>query len=159
DITDESLFNFHMVFMQGRNDFRLNLKEVDQLRTFVQRGGLIFADALCASPQFAEAFRREMRRVLPGQALQQIPINDLIFTPGFGGQDIRRVTRREAIRHRQGEPLEIKLRENVEPVLEGIKLEDHYAVIFSPYDISCALERHASPQCRGYTPEDAARIA
>jgi hypothetical protein len=32
------------------------------------------------------------------------------------------------------------------------------AVIFSPYDISCALEQHEALQCRGYTREDAARI-
>jgi len=31
-------------------------------------------------------------------------------------------------------------------------------VIFSPYDISCALEQHESFGCRGYTRQDAARI-
>ena len=36
---------------------------------------------------------------------------------------------------------------------------DRWGVIFSPYDISCALEKHNSLECQGYTPEDAARIA
>jgi len=31
-------------------------------------------------------------------------------------------------------------------------------VIFSPYDISCALEQHESLECRGYTRKDAARL-
>jgi len=31
-------------------------------------------------------------------------------------------------------------------------------VVFSRYDLSCALERHDSLDCRGYTREDAARI-
>jgi len=31
-------------------------------------------------------------------------------------------------------------------------------VLFSPLDLSCALENHASPDCNGYTSEDAARI-
>ena len=29
---------------------------------------------------------------------------------------------------------------------------------FSPYDLSCALEKENSPDCPGYTREDAARI-
>ncbi len=159
DITDKSLFNYHLVFMHGRHDFQLSDKEVEQLQAFVKRGGLIFADSLCASTEFAEAFRREMQRVVPNQPIKQIPPDDPIFSRAFGGEDVTKVTRREAIRHRQGEPLEMKLRENVEPVLEGAKVGNHYAIIFSPYDISCALERHAAPQCRGYTPNDAARLA
>ena len=47
----------------------------------------------------------------------------------------------------------------VEPDLEGIKIGDRYAVIFSRYDISCALENHESLECEGYTRQDAARIA
>jgi hypothetical protein len=158
-ITDESVFNYHFLYMQGRNDFRLSEAEVQQLRTFVERGGTIFADALCASQTFAEAFRREMRRVLPGEGLRRIPVDDPLFSPAYGGSDITRVTRREALRRRQGEPLEIKLRQGLEPDIEGVKLKDRYAILFSPFDISCALEKQASPQCRGYTPEDAARIA
>jgi len=46
----------------------------------------------------------------------------------------------------------------VEPDLDGIKIGERYGVIFSKYDLSCALESHASPDCRGYITEDAARI-
>jgi hypothetical protein len=46
----------------------------------------------------------------------------------------------------------------VEPELEGIKIDGHYRVIYSPYDLSCALEYHESLDCRGYTRDDAARI-
>jgi hypothetical protein len=45
------------------------------------------------------------------------------------------------------------------PELEGIELDGRMAVIFSPLDISCALEQHEALQCRGYTRQDAARIA
>jgi hypothetical protein len=31
-------------------------------------------------------------------------------------------------------------------------------VILSPYDISCALEKGASLECKGYVAEDAARL-
>ena len=34
-----------------------------------------------------------------------------------------------------------------------------YAVIYSKYDISCALERQSSVACLGYVAEDATKIA
>ena len=45
-----------------------------------------------------------------------------------------------------------------EPLLEGVRLEDRWAVIYSPHDISCALENHESLECAGYSRKDAARI-
>ncbi len=44
------------------------------------------------------------------------------------------------------------------PELEGIKFDDRWGVIFSAYDLSCALEKHDSLECQGYVREDAARI-
>ena len=61
DITDPALFDYHMVFMHGRNRFTLTEAERKQLRTFLQRGGMIFANAICASQPFADSFRREMQ--------------------------------------------------------------------------------------------------
>jgi hypothetical protein len=156
-VTDESIFDHHFLYMHGRHDFRLSAPERRQLKTFVERGGTIMADAICASPTFAKAFRREMREVF-GQPLEQIPPDDSILTAEYGGFDLGNVTRRESVRLQDGGPLEIKERRGPAD-LEGLKVEDRYGVVFSPLDLSCALEKHVSPHCRGYTPEDAARIA
>ena len=118
---------------------------------------MLFADAICSSPQFAEAFRKEMSVVFPEQALTRIPLNHPLFRPGFGGDDITTVSRRQPEAARDGEPLKAAVRK-VEPYLEGIQLGDRYAVIFSPYDVSCALESHESLECEGYIRADAARI-
>jgi hypothetical protein len=67
------------------------------------------------------------------------------------------VERREPQRGAADGPLQSVVRPG-EPYLEGIQLGDRYAVIFSPYDISCALENHESLECEGYTRKDAARI-
>jgi hypothetical protein len=47
----------------------------------------------------------------------------------------------------------------VEPYLEGLKWDDRYVAIFSPYDLSCALENSQSLECKGYLRDDAVRIA
>lgn len=156
-INDDTLFDYHVLFMHGRSEFRFSEAERQRLRSFVERGGLLLADAVCASPAFAESFRREMAETFPDHPLEKIPITDPLFTDQYGGFDLRRVTRRDPAATGDRGPLQANLRE-VEPVLEGVKIGERYGVIFSPFDLSCALENHASLDCQGYIPEDAARI-
>ena len=42
--------------------------------------------------------------------------------------------------------------------MEGIDIKGRFVVIYSKYDISCALEGDASAACTGYVPEDALKI-
>jgi len=155
-ITDEALFDYHLVFMHGRNAFRLTPAERQQLKTFIQRGGLVLANSICASPMFTQSFRREMELIFPDHPLELIPPDDPLLTPTYGGFDLSTVTRRDPQSGDEG-PLEDVLR-RVPPELEGIKLNGRYGVIFSRYDLSCALEKHDSPECQGYVRQDAARI-
>lgn len=157
DLADPSLFDYHLVFMHGRNRFRLSESERRALRTFVERGGVLFADAICGSAAFVESFRREMREVFGDTAMKAIPPGDPLLTPEFGGYDLAHVTRR--VIRSGGDPAALA-DQFVEgpPVLEAIEAQGRYGVIFSPYDLSCALEKHNSAECQGYPREDAARI-
>jgi hypothetical protein len=157
DIRDDALFDYPVVFMHGRNAFRLTDEERERLGTYLKRGGLLFADAICSSAAFEQSFRREMSAILPKNALKSIGEKDPIWTAKYGGFDLSRVTRRDPQPGGATGPLRVVLRK-VPPDLDGVTLDGHYAVIFSRFDISCALEKHASLECRGYTPEDAARI-
>jgi hypothetical protein len=167
-ITDESLFDYHLVFMHGRNSFTLTAPERERLRQYVERGGMILADSICASQAFSDSFRREMAAIFPKKALEQVPAGDRMLTPAYGGFDLKTVSRRDPEAAPAGGsrgpagPLRATLRK-VPPLLQGIKFEtfdDHFrwGVIFSPYDLSCALEKHDSLECKGYVREDAARI-
>jgi hypothetical protein len=155
-ISDPTLFNYHLVFMHGRNDFRLTQGERDQLRLYIERGGMVLADSVCASDAFARAFRREMGAIFPDRPLEKIPADHPMFTPAYGGFDLQTVTRREPRKGADG-AVGSALRQ-VEPHLEGVRVGERYSVIFSPYDLSCALENHESMECLGYTRADAARI-
>ena len=158
DITDDALFDYHLVFMHGRTAFRLTDAERQRLRQYIERGGMLMADSICASRAFTESFRREMAAIFPNRKLERIPADDPLLE-----HDLRRVRSadrlapRPARRPPAGGPLEAAVRK-VPPDLEGIKFGDRWGVVFSPYDLSCALEKHDSLECRGYTREDAARI-
>ncbi|MGA2030787.1 MAG: DUF4159 domain-containing protein [Thermoguttaceae bacterium] len=159
DITDPALFNFHLVFMHGRTSFSLTDKERKQLRTYVERGGILFADSICASKAFTKSFHSEMEIIFPGpsESLKPIPVDDPIWSTKYGGFDLSLVSRRDPQPGGGDGPLKAAVRK-VPPELEGVRLGDHYGVIFSKFDLSCALEKHDSLECRGYTREDAARI-
>jgi hypothetical protein len=156
DITDEALFDYHLVFMHGRSAFRLTDAERRRLNEYVERGGMILADALCANRAFTESFRREMAAIFPDRKLERIPADDRLWTTAYGGFDLRTVSRRDPAPAGGGR-LEAEVRE-VPPELEGAKFGDRWGVVFSPFDLSCALEKNDSLECRGYVREDAARI-
>jgi hypothetical protein len=155
--TDPALFDYHLVFVHGRNAFSFTAEERKQLRTFLQRGGTIFANAICASKPFADSLRREMRAIWPEQPLRPIPKNDPLLSVAFGGFDLSTVSRRDPQVAGANQPLRAIVRK-VAPELEGIRINEHYGVIFSPYDLSCALEKQDTMECQGYTRQDAARI-
>jgi hypothetical protein len=156
-IGDESLFRYPLVFMHGRREFRLTPAERERLGEYLRRGGTLLADAICASRPFATALRRELGDALAGRAIERIPSDDPLFTTAYGGFDIRQVTLRDPESGDSSRPLAARVRQ-VEPQLEGISVDGRWVVIFSPYDISCALEEHEAIGCRGYSRQDAARI-
>jgi hypothetical protein len=157
-LTDSDLFNYDVLFMHGRANFRLSDDEKKALRKYLQRGTLI-ADSICANRDFTAAFRREINDLFADQGikLEPIPATNPMFTTQFGGYDLAQVSRREPQSRADNGPLAAKTRKG-EPELEGLKIGDRYAVIFSPYDLSCALEKHDSLECEGYTRDDAERI-
>ena len=157
NMQDPALFKYTVVFMHGRNAFRLTDGERQALRTFVKRGGLLFADAICGNEAFAESFRGEMGIIFPKNPLVNISPRDPIWSDKYGGSNLTTVMRRDPQPGRPGEPLKSTVRP-VPPELKGIRFDDRYGVIFSEFDLSCALEKHDSMECRGYTREDAARI-
>ena len=96
DITDPALFDYHLVFMHGRTAFRLTDAERQRLKQYVERGGMLMADSICASRAFTESFRREMAAIFP---TPQIGANSgraiRLLGTTYGGFDLRTVSRRD----------------------------------------------------------------
>jgi hypothetical protein len=110
-------------------------------------GGTLFADAACGSPAFDAAFRRFVAALLPDNPLVPIPPDDEIYTQRVAF-DLSDVQYSRAAGGGKGRPQ-----------LEGVRLNNRWAIIYSPYDIGCALERQQGLDCKGYAHESALRIA
>jgi hypothetical protein len=158
DITDESLSLYPIVFMHGRRQFRLTATEREALGDYLRRGGFLFVDSICASREFSDSFRREMETIFPDQRLTRIPVeHELIRGQRYRGFDLTTVTLRDPQAREGRDRLAARL-SPVAPLLEGIEIDGRYAVVFSPYDISCALESSPSLECKGYIRRDAAHL-
>ncbi len=151
-VNDRAVVQHKFLYMHGRNEFSFPVDQLGNLRFNLETGGVLFADACCGQENFDKAFRRFARDLFPGQKLEPIPANDGLFAKGKAGEKL--------------DDSVIKLRTEVRgplrplaPQLEGIKINERWVVIYSKYDLGCALERHQSPDCRGYAPESAMRIA
>jgi hypothetical protein len=114
------------------------------------------ADSICSSDAFSDSFRREMAATFPDLPLAAIPADHPMFSPQYGGADLRQLRRRDP-QAGAGDRLETAIRQ-VPPDLEGVRVGERYGVLFSRYDISCALESHESLECKGYVREDASRL-
>ena len=118
---------------------------------------MINAEMFARIARRIESFRNEMTAIFPDRKLERIAPDDPMLTPNYGGFDLKVVSRRDPAAPGQGGGMEAAVRK-VPPDLEGIKFQDRWGVIFSPYDLSCALEKRDSLECSGYTREDADRI-
>jgi hypothetical protein len=145
---DPNLANFPLLYIHGRSSLTLSADDQKALRRHLDPGGgTIFADAACGSTSFDTSFRKLLGEMLPDHKLVPIPRDDPIYTRQVG-YDLSQVKYTKGAGSRQGYP-----------ELEGILINGHWAVIYSRYDIGCALERLQALECPGYTHDSAMWIA
>ncbi|HMP80192.1 MAG TPA: DUF4159 domain-containing protein [Pirellulaceae bacterium] len=145
---------YPILLMHGRTRFQFSPEERVVLRQHFERDGFLLVDAICASKEFTESFRKEMQMILPESQLMPISADHPMWTAQYDGFDIRSV----AVRTPNRDAPQGFVQQQSPPRLEGIEWNGRLVVVFSPLDLSCALENAAGNQCHGYTRQDAARI-
>jgi hypothetical protein len=124
-LSDRDLFFCPFLYMAGRYEFEpFTQQEREVLRRFLTYGGFLFAEDTVGAKGFGfdQAFRREMREVLPGYELKRLSSEHSVYQSfyligSFGG------------------------RQRVNPYLEGITIDSWTPVIYSQNDLSGAWSR------------------
>jgi len=80
EVPPEDLHDAPILFLSGSQPLDFNSQEIEKLRTFVEEGGMILANADCAREPFARSFEELGRKLFPGYRLRQLPQNHPIFT-------------------------------------------------------------------------------
>lgn len=76
EIGSEDLFSHPIVFLTGHGNIAFNETEIRRLRTYLENGGFLYADDDYGMDR---AFRREMKRVFPGQVMVELPFDHGIY--------------------------------------------------------------------------------
>jgi hypothetical protein len=152
---DPDLGLFKFLYMHGRKAFEATPEELENLRADLRAGGLLFADACCGRAEFDRAFRAFAAKLFPDAKLEPIPVNDVLYSAEVNGAPITNVRVRRERAGGEGAGAEFR---DAPPFLEGIKVNGRWAVIYSRYDVGCALEKHQSSDCLGHDHQSALRL-
>lgn len=111
-LSSDELFEFPLVIMTGEGAFTLPDAERQNLRRFIERGGMLLASASCSSPEWDRSFRAEMARVFPDHPFEKLKMDHPVFHTVYD------VTTLQA-KHGTPKPL------------EGISFDERLGVIYS----------------------------
>jgi hypothetical protein len=162
--TDQALFKYKFMYLHGRKPVSFTPDELENLKVNLLDRGVLLADAACNGykqwQEFDRSFRAAMEQMW-GKKLVQIEEradgkpDPLFKVAADAGIDLRNVKcRREKL---DGTGPETEMR-NYPVALEGIKVDGRWVVIYSKYDIGCAIEGHKSADCLGHDKDSALRI-
>ena len=130
-LASDELFQFPFVIMTGEADFHFSSKERENLRRYLTSGGFLLASAGCSNKAWDQAFRREMKAVLPEHPLSELPMDHLIF---------RTAKKIDAL----------KLSHGGEPArLSGIDHNGKTMVIYSPHGLNDTAHTEGCCCCGG----------
>ncbi|HEV2949188.1 MAG TPA: DUF4159 domain-containing protein [Gemmataceae bacterium] len=143
------VLEYKFLYMHGRRGFEISDAGLDNLRAALQTGGLLFADACCGKKEFDAGFREFVKKLFPNEKLERIPPEDELFSQDINDNALTSVR----CRRERGAAFR-----EVAPELEGIKFKSRWVVIYSRYDVGCALEKHQSTDCLGHDYDSALKI-
>lgn len=147
-LADASLFETPLLYLTGTTDFALGDNERANLRQFLMKGGVLFAEAGDGRTTFDEAFRAEIARILPDHPLVPVsPDSPLLRQPN----EIGTVKARPALAAATG-------KRSLPPTLLTVEINGSTAVIYSPNDLSAGWEQAPAPYALGYEPADSTAI-
>ncbi len=138
-LNDPNIYNAPLLYMTGHEHFDLKPEEIASLRSYLENGGFLFAEACCGRKGFDLAFREMIQKVLPGKPLVRIPKEDSLFKEP---NDISMVGVTPALMEDLGQA-------KTEPYLRGIDINGHYGVIYSSIGLGGGWEMSQSPYARG----------
>ena len=152
---DLNIMQHKFLYMHGRREMTFDDDEIKNIRMNLRTGGTLLADACCGSHEFDKGFRTFMEKLYPKNKLEPIPQDDYLFSERLTGSAITTVKCRRDLTDGKAS----STYEEMKPELEGIKIGNRWVVIYSKYDLGCALEKSKSSACRGYDHDSALKLA
>lgn len=150
--TDEAIYEYPVVFMTGVGPFEWTENDRAALRAYLKRGGFLLVNNGCGRRAFDRSFRENLAKLFPDSPLKPLPADHPIYTAQTG-IDVGQV------RYRPGLAKELGVQATNRPPLEAVLLDGRACILYSPYDLACALSGVRPFGSRGYQEEGGRRLA
>ena len=147
---------YPLLYIHGRNSFSFTEAEAAGLRKHFETGGFVMGDSICASADFTASVRKEFAKALPESTWRTLdPKHPILLRNAFGSFDLGSV----ALVDPSNPSSDIKQAKREGPAeILAVEWKGRIVMLFSPNDLSCAMETKHSMQCRGYVRENAFQI-
>ncbi len=148
-LADASMFETPLLYLTGTTDFTLGENQRANLRQFLMKGGVLFAEAADGRVSFDRALRAELAKVLPDHPLVRVPASSpLLHQPNEVG----------AVKARAALAAQLDQRRTIPPELFTAEINGATAVIYCPHDLSAGWEQAPAPYASGYESADATAL-
>ena len=155
---DEKIYEYPVVFMHGHFTFALPDKQIEGLRKYLEKGGVLIADACCGQKAFDASFRAMVKKVFPDHPLTPLP-RDHPIIDGRAGVELGELQYRRILADELKAAGVADFRGTTHPSIEAVTLDGRTVILYSKYDWSCGLEGDKPYSCRGYVDEAAKKLA
>jgi hypothetical protein len=149
---DETLYQYPVVFMTGHYRFAYSDDQLALLRDYLDKGGVLLANACCGKEAFDKSFRKMVARLYPQEELNELPSDHPLLT-GTLGEQLGELTFRPALAKK------LNRSGTRRPPIEILELDGRAAILYSRYDWCCSLEGDKPFACLGYDDESGRRLA
>lgn len=127
---------YAVLFMTGLSDFDLPQSRLNELKDYLLRGGMLFADCASGSHDFAIGFKKIMKQMFPEAEFKRLPSDHPVYSAVF---DLKKIRYTGKNKEPEGRPR-----------MEGLTLGCKTAVIFSPDNLSCGWDGHMHGEAVDY---------
>ena len=121
-----------LLFFSGVRTIKFSAPELELLRRYVLRGGMIVADNIAGGPYFYQSFREAMEKAFPELSFRVLPEDHPLYHIMV---DVNQVTYPRNLTSHQ-------------PLLEGLYVYSRVGVLLSKYGLGCGWDGHEVPLLR-----------
>ena len=121
-----------ILFFSGVRTIKFSPSELELLRRYVLRGGMIVADNIAGGPYFYQSFREAMEKTFPELSFRVLPEDHPLYHIMV---DVNQVSYPKNLKSHQ-------------PLLEGMYVYSRVGVLLSKYGLGCGWDGHEVPLLR-----------
>ena len=148
-LASKEIFQYPLLYFTGHDKFILSREEINNLREYVKRGGLLFVENRSGRSTFDESFRKNFSAVFPQGEITDIPPSHVIYQIYYTLKEVNYSPWVKEFPSHKGKP-----------VLKSLKVKGKEIGIYSPYDLAWAwAEGVYPPYTRGVVGESSYKLA